>query len=100
MIFHSKPLKASSLNTVFQGNVEILSFPASTKFQASTSNKLMLPSSNPKPTMVKVLPKPKVWNSKEKLCKDEQTQQFQAHNWDLGEVQRVKIKKTVKEERN
>jgi hypothetical protein len=70
MIFHRKPLEVPSLNVVFQRNVEILSFPASAKFQASTSNKLMLPSSHPGPTMVKVFPKPKVWkNSKESFTK-------------------------------
>jgi hypothetical protein len=70
MILHSKPLEAPSLNVVFQRNVEILSFTASAKFQASTSNKLMLPSSHPGPAMVKILPKPKVWkNSKESFTK-------------------------------
>jgi hypothetical protein len=74
MIFHSKPLKAPSLNVVFQSNVEVLSLPASAKFQASTSNKLMLPSSHPGPTMVKVFPKPKVWkNSKESFAKMNKT---------------------------
>jgi hypothetical protein len=32
MIFHSKPIEAPSLDTVFQGNVKILSFPASAEF--------------------------------------------------------------------
>jgi hypothetical protein len=32
MIFHSKPLEAPTLNTIFQGNVKILSFLALAKF--------------------------------------------------------------------
>ena len=56
MVLHGKPLKAPSLNVVFQRNVEVLSLPASAKFQASTSNKLMLPSSHAGPTMIKVPP--------------------------------------------
>jgi hypothetical protein len=102
MIFHSKPLEAPSLNAVFQRNVEILSLPASAKFQASTSNKLMLPSSHPRMTMVKVFPNPKVWkNSKESFAK------MNKHNnlkhiigIQMSKVQRIKIEKTTKEGRN
>jgi hypothetical protein len=70
MILHGKPFKAPSLNTIFQRNIEVFSFPASTKFQTSTSDKLMLPFGHPRLTMVKVFPKPKVWeNSKEEVDK-------------------------------
>ena len=70
MVLHCKPLEAPSLNIVFQGDVKILNFSASTNLQASTSNKLMLSSSHPGPTVVKVLPKPKVRkNPKEDLTK-------------------------------
>jgi hypothetical protein len=102
MIFHSKPLEAPSLNTVFQRNVEILSHPASAKFQASTSNKLMLPSSHPGPTMVKVFLKPKVWkNSKESFAKMNKHDNLKDKiGIQMSEVWRVKIEKTVKEGRN
>jgi hypothetical protein len=70
MVLHGKPLKAPSLNTILQRDIKILNFPASTKFHASTANKLMLSSSHPKPTVVEVLPKPKMRkNSKESLTK-------------------------------
>jgi hypothetical protein len=102
MILHSEPLKAPYLNAIFQRNVEILSLPASAKFQASASNKLMLPSSHPGPAMVTVLPKPKVWkNSKEIFAK------VNKHNnlkhiigIQMRKVQRVKIEKTTKKGRN
>ena len=59
-----------SEDAIFQSNGEIFSLPASTKFQARASNKLMLPSSHPGLAMVKVLPKLKVWkNSKEIFAK-------------------------------
>jgi hypothetical protein len=83
MILHGEPFEVSSLNTIFQRNIKIFSLPASTKFQTSTSNKLMLPSGHPGPIMVKVLTKPKVWKtSKEKLHIGGQTQQLEAQNWD------------------
>jgi hypothetical protein len=52
MILHGKPLKAQSLNTIFQRNVKVFIFPASTKFQTGSSNKLMLPSSHPELTVI------------------------------------------------
>jgi hypothetical protein len=70
MILHGEPFEVPSLNTIFQRNIKIFSLPASVKFQTSTSNKSMLPSGHSRPTMVKVLPKPKVWkNSKESFTK-------------------------------
>jgi hypothetical protein len=66
VVVHGKPLKAPSFNTVLQRDIKIINFPASTKFQASTANKLMLSSSHPGPIVVEVLPKPKMRkNSKE-----------------------------------
>jgi hypothetical protein len=102
MIFHSKPLEAPSLNVVFQRNVEILSLPTSAKFQASTSNKLMLPISHPGPTMVMVFPKPKVWkNSKESFVKMNKHSKLKHKiGIQMSEVQRVKIEKTAEERRN
>jgi hypothetical protein len=74
MVLHGKPLEAPSLNTVLQRDIKILNFPTSEKFQASTANKLMLSSSHPGPTMVEVLPKPKMRkNSKEIFAKMNKT---------------------------
>jgi hypothetical protein len=102
MIFHSEPLEAPSLNVVFQRNVEVVSLPTSANFQASTSNKLMLPSSHPKPTMVKVLPKLKVWkNSKKNFTKmNKHSNLKHIIGIQMRKVQRVKIEKTTKEGRN
>jgi hypothetical protein len=70
VILHGKPLEAPSLNTVLPQDVKIFNFPASVMFQASTTNKLMLSSSHPGPTVVEVLPKPKMRNnSKESFAK-------------------------------
>jgi hypothetical protein len=70
VVFHGKLLEAPSLNTVLQRDVKILNFPTSAKFQAGTANKMMLSSSHPRPTVVVVLPKPKVRkNPKESLAK-------------------------------
>jgi hypothetical protein len=66
VVLHGKPLKAPSLNTVLQRDIKIFDLPASAKFQASTTSKLMLSSSHPGPTVVEIPPKPKMRkNSKE-----------------------------------
>jgi hypothetical protein len=102
MILHSEPLKVPSLNAIFQRNVEILSLPASAKFQASASNKLLLPSSHPRLAMVMVLPKPKVWkNSKESFTKVNKHNNLKHRiGIQMRKVQRVKIEKTMKKGRN
>jgi hypothetical protein len=66
VVLHGKPLKAPSLNTVLQRDIKIFNFPAPTKFQAGTTNKLMLSSSHPGPTVVEVLPKPELRKNSKK----------------------------------
>jgi hypothetical protein len=56
VILHGEPLKASSLNAVLEGNVEVFHFPPPTKFQTRAAGELMLPSSHAGPTMIKVPP--------------------------------------------
>jgi hypothetical protein len=69
VVLHGKPLKAPSLNIVLQKDIKIFNFPTPTKFQASTTNKLMLSFSHPGPTVVEVLPKPEMRkNSKESFA--------------------------------
>jgi hypothetical protein len=69
VVLHGKPLKAPSLDIVLQRDIEIFNLPASAKFQASITNKLMLSSSHPVATVVKILPKPKMRkNSKESFA--------------------------------
>jgi hypothetical protein len=69
VVLHGKPLKAPSLDTVLQRDIKIFKLPASAKLQASTANKLMLSSSHPRPTVVEILPKPKMRkNSKESFA--------------------------------
>jgi hypothetical protein len=98
MILHSEPLEAPSLNNIFQRNVMILGLPVSAKFQASASNKLMLPSSHPGPAMVKIIPKPKVWkNSKESFAKvNKRSNLKHGVGIQMRKVQRVKIEETTK----
>jgi hypothetical protein len=102
MILHSEPFEASSLNAIFQRNVKIFSLPALAKFQTSTSNKLMLPSSHPGTAMVKVLSKPKVWkNSMETFAKvDKHNNLKHRLGIQMHKIQRVKIKKTTKNGRH
>jgi hypothetical protein len=69
VVLHGKPLEAPSLNTVLQRDIKILNLPTLAKFHTSTTNKLMLSSSHPRPTVVEVLPKPKMGkNSKESFA--------------------------------
>jgi hypothetical protein len=79
-------------DAMFQSNGEIFSLPASTKFQARASNKLMLPSNK------LILPKLKVWkNSKESFAKvDKHSNLKNIIGIQMCKVQRVKIKKTTK----
>jgi hypothetical protein len=56
VILHGEPLKASSLNVVLEGNVEVFHFPPPVKFQTCTAGELMLPSSHAGSTMIKVPP--------------------------------------------
>jgi hypothetical protein len=56
-------LRRHPLITILQRDIKILNFPASTKFQASTANKMMLSSSHLRPRVVEVLPKPKMRKS-------------------------------------
>jgi hypothetical protein len=68
VVLHGKPLEAPSFNAYLERDIEILNLPTSAEFQASTTNKLMLSSSHPGPTVVEELPKPKMRkNSKESL---------------------------------
>jgi hypothetical protein len=60
VVLHGKPLKAPSFNVVLQGDIKILYFPAPTKLQAGTTNKLMLSSGHPGLTVVEVFPKPEM----------------------------------------
>jgi hypothetical protein len=69
MIFHDEPLKTPSFNAVLEGDIEILHFPPSVELQTCAANKLMLPSSHPRPTMIKVPPESKMGeNSKKSLA--------------------------------
>jgi hypothetical protein len=66
VFLHGKPLKAPSLDTVLQRDIEIFILPSTAKLQASTANKLMLSFSHPGSTVVEILPKPEMRkNSKE-----------------------------------
>jgi hypothetical protein len=56
VFLHGKPLNAPSLNTILHRDIKIFDFLAPTKFQAGTTNKLMLSSSHPEPTLIEVLP--------------------------------------------
>jgi shikimate kinase len=68
VVIHGKPLKAPSFNAILQGDVKIFDFPTPTKLQAGTTNKLMLSSSHPGPTVVEIFSKPEMRkNSKESL---------------------------------
>jgi hypothetical protein len=69
VVLHGKPLEALSLNVVIQRDIGILNLPTLAKFHASTTNKVMLSSSHPGPTVIEVLPKPKMRkNSKESFA--------------------------------
>jgi hypothetical protein len=69
VVLHGKPLKAPPLNAILQRDIKVFDFPAPTKLQASTTNKLMLSSSHPGPTVVEIFPKPEMSkNSKESLA--------------------------------
>jgi hypothetical protein len=69
VVLHGKPLKAPSFNAILQGDIKILYFPAPTKLQAGTINKLMLSSDHPGLTVVEIFPKPKMRkNSKESFA--------------------------------
>jgi hypothetical protein len=72
------------------------------KFQTGTSNKLMLPSGHPGPTMVKVFPKPKVWkNSKESFAEVYKHSDLKhIIGIQICKIQRIIIKKVMKEGRN
>ena len=97
MILHNESLEAPSLNVIFQRNVKTLSLPVSAKFQASASNKLMLPSSHPGPAMIKVIPKPKVLKkSKKSFAKvDKHNNLKHRIGIQMRNFQRVKIEKTT-----
>jgi hypothetical protein len=45
VVLHGKPLKAPSFNAILQRDIKIFDFPALTKLQAGTTNKLMMSSS-------------------------------------------------------
>jgi hypothetical protein len=56
MIFHDEPLKMPSFNAVLEGDIEKLHFPPPAKLSKGAADKLMLPSSHPRPTVIKILP--------------------------------------------
>jgi hypothetical protein len=69
VVLHGKLLKVPSLNAVLQRDIKIFDFPAPTKLQAGTTNKMVLSSSHPGPTVVEVFQKPKMRkNSKESFA--------------------------------
>jgi hypothetical protein len=70
VVLQGKPLKAPSFNVVLQEDIKILYFPAPTKLQAGTTNKLMLSSGHPRPTMVKVFPKPEMRKNSKQSFKE------------------------------
>jgi hypothetical protein len=63
VVLHGRPLEESSFNAILQRDIKIFDFPTSAKLQASTANELVLSSSHPGPTVVEVLPKPKMRNN-------------------------------------
>ena len=66
MVLHNEPLETPPLNVVLKGNVEVLCFPPTTKFQTCTANKLVLSPSHPGPTVIKILPEIEVGENPEK----------------------------------
>jgi hypothetical protein len=69
VIFHGKPLEASSLNVVLEGNVKVFHFSPPTKFQTCAADEEMLSSSHAGPTVIKVPPESKMGeNSKKSLA--------------------------------
>jgi hypothetical protein len=79
VVFHNEPLKAPSFDTVLERNIEILHFPSSAKFQTCSADKLVLSPSHPGPTVIKIFPKSKVGESKEKPRTD-------VRKWQLAEL--------------
>jgi hypothetical protein len=54
--FHNKPLKAPPFNVILEGNVEVFCLPPAVHLQTCTTNKLVLPPSHHRPTMIQILP--------------------------------------------
>jgi hypothetical protein len=66
MILHDEPFQAPSLDVVLEWDVEVVSLPPTAHLQARTPHQLVLPSGHPRPIVVQILPKAKVWqNTKE-----------------------------------
>jgi hypothetical protein len=69
LVLHGKPLKEPPFNAVLQRDIKVFDFSAPTKLQAGTTNKLMLSSGHPGPTVVEIFPKPEMRkNTKESLA--------------------------------
>jgi hypothetical protein len=61
MVLNNKPFQAPSLDTVFERNFKILSFPPTAHLQTSTPDQLMLTPGHPRAAVIQVLPQPKMW---------------------------------------
>ena len=66
MVLHNEPLEEPPLNTVLEGNVEVLCFSPATKLQACAANELVLSPSHPGLTMIKVFPETEMGENPEK----------------------------------
>jgi hypothetical protein len=102
VVLHGKPLKAPSLDTVLQRDIEIFNLPASVKLQASTANKLMLSSSHLGLAVVEILPKPEMRkNSKESFAEVNKDGNLKNKiGVQVGKIQRINIEKAAEERRS
>jgi hypothetical protein len=102
VVFHNKPLKAPPFNVILERNVEVLCLPPATHLQTCTTNELVLPPSHPEPTMIQILLEAKMGKNSEvglaQMHKDRNLQDIIGIQ--MGQIQIVKIKKTVEEGRN
>jgi hypothetical protein len=102
MVLHNEPLETPPLDAILEGDVEVLYFPPTTKFQTRAANELVLSPSHSGPTMIQVLPETKMGeNPKIGL-----TQMYKNGNLQdgirvqLGQVQFIEIKEAAEKGRN
>jgi hypothetical protein len=100
VVLHDKPLKAPSLSTVLQRDIKIFNLPASAKFQASTTNKLMLSSSHPGSTVVEILPKPKMRKNSMETFAEVNANLKNRIGVYVCKIQSIKVKKVAEERRS
>jgi hypothetical protein len=102
VVLNNKPLQESSLNTVLERDLKIISLPPPTHLQTSAPNQMMLPPGHSRATVIQVLPQSKMWQDAKKSF----TQMYVNGNLQngigiqMGQVKTIEIKEAAEKGRN